>query len=161
VHTSRNAHLSLLDKTVVTLDEVEKWSSSLRNFHPPVTSHSAQRPPIYQQHLTIQLVSKRFIIRNRQSVPFFPHGATVLGGAGPPHYPDFTITLRHITLGRTLLDEWSARRRDLYLTTHSTYKKQTSTPPIRTHNLTKQIRLHISCILLLTETPKTNTEIIF
>jgi hypothetical protein len=28
-----------------------------------------------------------------------------------------SITLRHFTLGRALLDEWSARRRDLYLTT--------------------------------------------
>jgi len=26
---------------------------------------------------------------------------------------------RHTTLGRTPLDEWSARRRDLYLTTHT------------------------------------------
>ena len=33
----------------------------------------------------------------------------------------FTITLRHTTLGRTPLDEWSARRRDLYLTKHNTH----------------------------------------
>ena len=32
------------------------------------------------------------------------------------------------TLGRTPLDEWSARRRDLYLTTHSTHKRQPSMP---------------------------------
>jgi hypothetical protein len=38
----------------------------------------------------------------------------------------FTITLRHIKFGRTPLDERSARRRDLYLTTHNTHKKQTS-----------------------------------
>ena len=31
------------------------------------------------------------------------------------------ITLRHTTLGMTSLDEWSARRRDLYLTTLTTY----------------------------------------
>jgi len=42
------------------------------------------------------------------------------GGQGPPHYRGFTITLRHFTFGRTPLDEWSARRRDLYLTTHNT-----------------------------------------
>jgi hypothetical protein len=36
---------------------------------------------------------------------------------GPPHYWGFTITLWHTTLGRTPLYEWSARRRDLYLTT--------------------------------------------
>ena len=32
------------------------------------------------------------------------------------HCPGFTITLRHTTLGRTPLDEWSARRTDVYLT---------------------------------------------
>jgi len=48
---------------------------------------------------------------------------------GPPHCRGFTITLRHVTLGRTSLDEWRARRRDLYPTTHSTHKRQTSLPP--------------------------------
>jgi hypothetical protein len=33
------------------------------------------------------------------------------------------------TVGRTPLDEWSARRRDLYLTTHNTHNRQTSMPP--------------------------------
>jgi hypothetical protein len=47
----------------------------------------------------------------------------------PPHYQGFTITLRHTTIGRTPLDEWSARRRDLYLTTYKTLKRQTSMPP--------------------------------
>jgi hypothetical protein len=36
---------------------------------------------------------------------------------------------RRITVGRTPLDEWSARRRDLYLTTHNTHKRKTSMPP--------------------------------
>ena len=40
-----------------------------------------------------------------------------------------TITHRHTTLGRTPLDEWSAWRRDLYLTTLNTHKTQTSRPP--------------------------------
>jgi len=34
------------------------------------------------------------------------------------------------TVGRTLLDESSARRRDLSLTTHNTHNRQTSTPPV-------------------------------
>ena len=34
---------------------------------------------------------------------------------------------RRATMGRTPLDEWSIRRRDLYLTTHSTHNRQTST----------------------------------
>jgi hypothetical protein len=33
------------------------------------------------------------------------------------------ITLRHTTVGRTPLDEGSARRRDLYLTTQTLYKR--------------------------------------
>ena len=32
--------------------------------------------------------------------------------------------------GRTPLDEWSARRRDLYLTRHNTHKTQISMPPV-------------------------------
>ena len=39
-------------------------------------------------------------------------------------------TQRHITVGRTPLDEWLARRRDLYLTTHNTHNRQTSMPPV-------------------------------
>jgi hypothetical protein len=36
------------------------------------------------------------------------------------------ITLRHTTLGMTPLDELSARRRDLYLTTNNTHERLTS-----------------------------------
>ena len=45
------------------------------------------------------------------------------------HCRGFTITLKRITLVRIPLDKWSARRRNLYLTTHNTYKRQSSTPP--------------------------------
>jgi hypothetical protein len=46
-------------------------------------------------------------------------------------------TQRRTTVGRTPLDEWSARRRDLYLTTNNTHNRQTSMAPgwIRTHDL--------------------------
>jgi hypothetical protein len=37
-------------------------------------------------------------------------------------------TQTHTTVGRTPLDEWWARRRDLYLTTHNNHKRQTSMP---------------------------------
>ena len=33
-------------------------------------------------------------------------------------------------IGRTPLDEWSARCRDFYLTTHNTHNRQTSMPPV-------------------------------
>ena len=42
-----------------------------------------------------------------------------------------TNTIRHNTLGRTPLEESSTRRRDLYLTTHNTYKRQTTPAPAR------------------------------
>jgi hypothetical protein len=35
------------------------------------------------------------------------------------------------SLCRTPLDEWPARRRDLYLKTHNTHKRQASMPPAR------------------------------
>jgi hypothetical protein len=37
---------------------------------------------------------------------------------------------RHTTVGRTPLDERSARRRGLYLTTHDTHNRQISMPPV-------------------------------
>ena len=39
-------------------------------------------------------------------------------------------TQRRTTIGRTPLDEWSAHRRDLYLTTHDTHNRQISMPPV-------------------------------
>jgi hypothetical protein len=45
-------------------------------------------------------------------------------------WPHFTglrdHIIRHTTVRRTPLDEWSARRRDLYLTTHNTHNRETS-----------------------------------
>jgi hypothetical protein len=43
-------------------------------------------------------------------------------------YP-WSHSMIHTTLGRTPLDERSARRRDLYLTTHITHNRQTPMPP--------------------------------
>jgi len=39
-------------------------------------------------------------------------------------------TQRRTTVGKTPLDEWSARRRDLYLTTHDTHNRQIFMPPV-------------------------------
>jgi len=49
-------------------------------------------------------------------------------------------TQRRTTVGRTPLGECSARRKDLYLTTHNTHNTQTSMPPggIRTHDLSRR-----------------------
>jgi hypothetical protein len=60
---------------------------------------------------------------------YFLYGSTSPGGRRYPHYFGFLITLRHTALGRTSLDERSARHRNLYLTTHNTHKRQISMPP--------------------------------
>ena len=48
-------------------------------------------------------------------------------------------TQRRTTVGRTPLDERSARRRELYLTTHNNHNRQTFMPPggIRTRDLSR------------------------
>jgi len=40
------------------------------------------------------------------------------------------VSRSRTTVGRTPLDEWSARRRGLYLTTHNSHKRQTSILPV-------------------------------
>ena len=55
-------------------------------------------------------------------------------------------TQRRTTLGKTPLDEWLARRRDLYVTTHSIHKRHIHVPGgIRTHNPSKgaAVNLHL------------------
>jgi hypothetical protein len=39
-------------------------------------------------------------------------------------------TQRRTTVGRTPLDEWLVRRRDLYMTAHNIHNRQTSMPPV-------------------------------
>jgi hypothetical protein len=76
----------------------------------------------------------------------FFDSATAHSGPDPPHSRGFSITLRHTTIMRTPVDEWSIRRRYLYLTIHNTHKKQTS---IHTAGLehtipsSKRLRTHV------------------
>jgi hypothetical protein len=67
------------------------------------------------------------------SLFFSPHGSTAQHGPRPTRRWGFEIafisTRTHThTLGRTPLDEGSARRRDLYLTTHNAHNRKTSMP---------------------------------
>jgi hypothetical protein len=73
----------------------------------------------------------------------FSHGATAPSGSRPPHYRGFTIILRHTTLGRTPLDERSARRRDLQLTTHNTHNRHISMPPMGYEPAAADLRLRL------------------
>ena len=66
--------------------------------------------------------------------------------SSPPGATAFTFTRfldhtqRLTAVDRTPLDEWSAHRRDLYLTAHNTHNRQASMPPggIRPHNLSRR-----------------------
>jgi hypothetical protein len=52
-------------------------------------------------------------------------------GPGPPQSRGLLDhTQRRATVGRTPLDEWSARCRELCLTTHNTQNRQTSVTPV-------------------------------
>jgi hypothetical protein len=57
-------------------------------------------------------------------------------------------TRRRTTVCRTPLDEWSARRRDLYLTTHTTLTTENvhSHGGIRTHNLSRRATTGTGCL---------------
>ena len=65
------------------------------------------------------------------AVFFFLFGATALPWARASLFKRFLDhTQRRTTVVRTHLDELSARRRDLYLTTHNTQNRQTFTFPV-------------------------------
>jgi hypothetical protein len=66
---------------------------------------------LFYMYLIIILVCQRASNSQKTRV-FMPsllhffHGAMAAGRPGPPYYRGFTITLRHTSLGKTLLDEW-------------------------------------------------------
>jgi hypothetical protein len=69
------------------------------------------------------------VAREASFTIFFPMAQQLLLGQGLLIIEASRSHFRHTTFGRTALDEWSARCRDLYLTTHNTHKRQTSMPP--------------------------------
>jgi hypothetical protein len=97
-------------------------------------SHLLQTPNIYYRcHKIPPLIT---YLELNESI--FPHAIFRRCFIAPPPLAwrsspwwdrdSFTITHKHVTFSRIPLDEWSARRRDLYLTTHNTFKIQTSKP---------------------------------
>jgi len=99
----------------------------IRNNHGPNTSH--------QHHRLFQLVRPKcrsiylsFILSLNSST------ASSRCRSGLLHLVTLNDTHKHIhtislSLGRIRLDEGSARRKNLSLTTHNTHKRQTSMPP--------------------------------
>jgi len=86
------------------------------SWHDGTTGGSLLMACRYNRRLAVHLQS--FLnLRPDNNDFYFPWRDIVTG---------FTIILRHTTLSRTPLDVWSARSRDLYLTTHNTPNRQTS-----------------------------------
>ena len=78
-------------------------------------SFTLSNPSLIHQQNFGEILMKLFF-------PYIPgHDLTLRG---------IRITFRHITLDRTLPDERSARRTDLYPTTRNTYNRQTSMPMV-------------------------------
>ena len=72
----------------------------------------------------------RGIARSSYFTFLFLTCTTAQCGPGPPHSLRFVDHAQwHATVGRTPLDEGSARRRDLYLKTHNTQNGETPMPP--------------------------------
>jgi hypothetical protein len=88
----------------------------------------------FSEHLLLQEVSDLILYKRHHKIltdettrnKFSFHDVTAPSGLGTTHYRGFTTTFRHTTIGMTPLDEWSARRRDLYLKTHNTHHRQIS-----------------------------------
>jgi hypothetical protein len=102
--------------------------------------------PRYQRLLTNPFLINNFLSYAyfcdlRRPWQFFYCAIASPSEARPPRRRGFAIILRHFTLDRTLLDELSAQRINLYLTSNNTHKRQTSMPPggIRTCNPSKLV----------------------
>ena len=72
-----------------------------------------------------------FVYLQNPLIMYFFYGAcSPIAGCGLLILEVFRDHTRHTTVGRTPLDEWSARRTDLYLTTHNTHNRRTSIIPV-------------------------------
>jgi hypothetical protein len=77
----------------------------------------------YKQH-------NKLIQSYKNTTIFFSCDAATQRGSWPHSWGFLDHTQRHTTVGRSSLDKWSVRRRDLYLTIHNTHNRQTSVPPL-------------------------------
>jgi hypothetical protein len=122
-----------------------RWTSEFRNESEPLRQFTNNNHVLTDETTTLWSFTlhlalyRSSITRGRKKIGrhyarnFF-HDAIASNGPGLPLYVSFTITLRHTTLGRTPLDEWSAPRRAVYLTTRNIHNRQTPIPSRRHSN---------------------------
>ena len=78
----------------------------------------------------VQWMCSPLVAFSKVNYVLFVFGATAPQWATASSFTRFLDhTRRRTTVGRTPLDEWSARRRDIYLT-HNTHNRQTSMPSV-------------------------------
>ena len=127
MHRSTLLASGLQSITLIVVPEKEMclWQTKVPTTHPPPhPSKSFQHLP-KPNSVTLNLeLARSSEVSGKHIVFFF--------GRGSPKWDRrfLDLTQRRTTVGRTPLDEWSVRRRDLYLTTHSTHNRQASMPPV-------------------------------
>jgi hypothetical protein len=114
------------------ISELPKNYSDKSSWHPTISfglqtyELLAESTSIWPMKLQIKLTYITSHAGNAAYVRFW-HNSTPPPGGGPGPQPLFTRFLdnkwQRTTVGRTPLDEWLARRRDLYLTTYNTHNR--------------------------------------
>ena len=111
----------------------DEWSARRRDLYLKThNTHNRQTPtPPVGFEPTISAAERPIYSCTREIMLIFFYGKTAAQWAMASLFARFLDhTQRRITVGRTPLDEWSARRTDLYLPTHKTHNRQTPTPPV-------------------------------
>ena len=101
------------------------------HWHCPTATQTSTVHNANFRHTTESITYKLRNCIRKLSLVFFYGTCSPIAGCDLPIIQVFRDhTQRRTTVGRTPLDEWSARRRDLYLTTHNIHNRQTSMPPV-------------------------------
>ena len=125
-----------LIKTKATLMKIifqliQHWLTESLHWFKPITCFGFMFQAIIRPAHELICRAVKYESANDRFFFFFLCGAATQRGSWPPHSGGFLDhTQRRTTVGRTPLNEWSAHRRDLYLTTHNTHNRQISMPSV-------------------------------
>ena len=111
-------------------------TDGVRSHRPHCSFEGHQSPYNYHSSVLFKLnFSQYTLVKHKHcywlycnNVCFLRNSLQRAMASSPSRFLDHTQ--RRTTVGRTPLDEWLARRRDLYLTTYNTHNRQTSIPPV-------------------------------
>jgi hypothetical protein len=107
----------------LTTNTIHKKASMLQTgFEPAILASERQHTHGWDSEPPRQTFKNVFVIIS---------GSAAQRGLWPPRSRGFLITHNDAPVSRIPLHKWSARRRDLYLTTHNTHNRQRSMTPER------------------------------